>query len=36
LDRLATVIAERLSKAHDQVVALLEQGLRNGVLVQGG
>ncbi len=33
LDRLATVIAERLSKAHDQVVALLEQGLRNGVLV---
>jgi CRP-like cAMP-binding protein len=31
LDRLATVIAERLRNTHDQVVALLELGLRNGV-----
>ncbi len=31
LDRLATVIAERLRNTHDQVVALLEMGLRNGM-----
>jgi CRP-like cAMP-binding protein len=31
LDRLATVIAQRLRNTHDQVVALLELGLRNGV-----
>lgn len=36
LDRLATVIAERLSKTHDQVVALLQLGLANGVYTKGG
>ncbi len=36
LDRLATVIAQRLSNTHDQVVALLELGLRNGVHSAGG
>ena len=36
LDRLATVIAQRLSSTHDQVVALLQLGLRNGVSSIGG
>ncbi len=36
LDRLATVIAERLRNTHEQVVALLELGLRNGVHSSGG
>jgi CRP-like cAMP-binding protein len=36
LDRLATVIAQRLRNTHDQVVALLELGLRNGVHSSGG
>lgn len=36
LDRLATVIAERLSSTHKQVVALLELGLRAGAKCQGG
>ena len=36
LDRLATVIAQRLSSTHDQVVALLEMGLRNGSRIPGG
>jgi CRP/FNR family cyclic AMP-dependent transcriptional regulator len=31
LDRLAAVIAERLTNTHDQVLALLELGLRSGV-----
>lgn len=31
LDRLACIIAERLSHTHDQVMALLEQGMRNGL-----
>jgi CRP-like cAMP-binding protein len=30
LDRLATMIAQRLRNTHDQVLALLEIGLRNG------
>jgi len=30
LDRLATVIAERLRNTHEQVIALLKQGLLNG------
>ena len=30
LERLAAVIAERLSNTHDQVMALLQQGLGNG------
>jgi CRP-like cAMP-binding protein len=36
LDRLATVIAERLSSTHKQVVALLELGLRAGTHGSGG
>jgi len=38
LERLAAVVAERLkgSSTHDQVVALLEHGLRNGVKPLGG
>jgi CRP-like cAMP-binding protein len=36
LDRLATVIAERLSSTHKQVVALLELGLHAGAKCQGG
>ncbi len=36
LDRLATVIAERLSSTHKQVVALLELGLRAGAQGPGG
>jgi CRP/FNR family cyclic AMP-dependent transcriptional regulator len=36
LDRLATVIAERLSSTHKQVVALLELGLRAGAKSPGG
>jgi CRP-like cAMP-binding protein len=36
LDRLATVIAERLSSTHKQVVALLELGLRAGAHSPGG
>jgi len=38
LERLAAVVAERLrcSAAHDQVVALLEHGLTNGVKPIGG
>jgi CRP-like cAMP-binding protein len=36
LDRLATVIAERLRNTHAQVVALLELGLRNSVNTSGG
>jgi CRP/FNR family cyclic AMP-dependent transcriptional regulator len=36
LDRLATVIAERLRNTHEQVVALLELGLRNSVHTTGG
>ncbi len=36
LDRLAAVIAQRLSSTHDQVVALLNYGLRNGVHSTGG
>jgi hypothetical protein len=38
LKRLATVVAERLknSSTHDQVVALLEHGLKNGVKPLGG
>jgi CRP/FNR family transcriptional regulator, cyclic AMP receptor protein len=36
LDRLATVIAERLSSTHKQVVALLELGLRAGTQCSGG
>ncbi len=36
LDRLATVIAQRLSNTHEQVVALLNYGLRNGVHSTGG
>lgn len=35
LDRLATVIAQRLSNTHEQVVALLEIGLRSGVDTTG-
>ena len=31
LDRLATVIAQRLRNTHEQVVALLEVGLRSSV-----
>jgi CRP-like cAMP-binding protein len=31
LDRLAAVIAQRLTSTHDQVLALLELGLRSGV-----
>lgn len=31
LNRLAEVIAQRLSNTHEQVVALLELGLRNGL-----
>ncbi len=31
LERLASVIAERLHSTYDQVVELLKQGLRNGV-----
>ena len=36
LDRLATVIAERLSTTHAQVVALLQLGLKNGAYTKGG
>ena len=36
LDRLATVIAERLSSTHQQVVALLELGLRASAKSPGG
>lgn len=36
LDRLATVIAERLSSTHKQVVALLELGLRASAKSPGG
>lgn len=36
LDRLATVIAQRLSNTHDQVVALLNIGLRSGARSPGG
>jgi CRP-like cAMP-binding protein len=36
LDRLAAVIAERLTNTHDQVLALLELGLRSGVNNSGG
>jgi CRP-like cAMP-binding protein len=36
LDRLATVIAQRLRNTHEQVVALLELGLRNSVNTPGG
>jgi NTE family protein len=36
LDRLATVIAQRLSKTHAQVVALLQMGMKNGVQHKGG
>jgi CRP/FNR family transcriptional regulator, cyclic AMP receptor protein len=36
LDRLATVIAERLKNTHAQVVALLEIGLRSVVHTTGG
>lgn len=31
LERLAWIIAERLHNTHDQVVALLKQGLRSGI-----
>jgi len=30
LDRLATMVAERVHGSHSQIVALLEIGLRNG------
>lgn len=30
LDRLACIIAQRLSHTHEQVMALLKQGMRNG------
>jgi CRP-like cAMP-binding protein len=36
LDRLAAVIAQRLTSTHDQVLALLELGLRSGVNEAGG
>jgi CRP-like cAMP-binding protein len=36
LDRLAAVIAQRLTNTHDQVLALLEIGLRSGVNGTGG
>lgn len=36
LDRLATVIAQRLSNTHEQVLTLLEMGLRNGQPTTGG
>lgn len=36
LDRLATVIAQRLTNTHDQVLALLELGLKSGVNGAGG
>jgi CRP-like cAMP-binding protein len=36
LDRLATAIAQRLSKAHDQVVLLLRKGLTTNTLSEGG
>jgi CRP-like cAMP-binding protein len=36
LDRLAAVIAQRLTNSHDQVLALLELGLRSGVNSTGG
>ena len=36
LDRLAAVIAQRLTSTHDQVLALLELGLRSGVKEAGG
>jgi CRP-like cAMP-binding protein len=36
LDRLAAVIAQRLTNTHDQVLALLEIGLRSGVDGTGG
>lgn len=35
LDRLAMVIADRLSKTHAQVVGLLQLGLQNGVRNKG-
>jgi hypothetical protein len=31
LERLAGIIAERLHNTHDQVVALLKQGLQSGI-----
>ena len=36
LDRLAAVIAQRLTNTHDQILALLELGLRSGVNGTGG
>jgi CRP/FNR family transcriptional regulator, cyclic AMP receptor protein len=36
LDRLAAVIAQRLTSTHDQVLALLELGLRSDVNEAGG
>jgi CRP-like cAMP-binding protein len=36
LDRLATVIAQRLRNTHEKVVALLELGLKNSVNSSGG
>jgi CRP-like cAMP-binding protein len=36
LDRLAAVIAQRLTNTHDQILALLELGLRSGVNSTGG
>jgi CRP/FNR family transcriptional regulator, cyclic AMP receptor protein len=36
LDRLAAVIAQRLTSTHDQVLALLELGLRSSVNEAGG
>ena len=36
LDRLAAVIAARLSNTHEQIIALLELGLRSGVNTTGG
>ncbi|RPI34129.1 MAG: Crp/Fnr family transcriptional regulator [Chloroflexota bacterium] len=36
LDRLATVIAQRLSNTHEQVMALLSMGLRSGNHNSGG
>jgi CRP-like cAMP-binding protein len=36
LERLAAVVAERLRSTHSQVVAMLEDGLKNGVKPVGG
>lgn len=36
LDRLACIIAQRLSHTHEQVMALLKQGIRNGMTTGKG